>query len=165
MAGFRWSAPPTSSLQIMSSTELNPASVGLANNANTPATATYDFSSISPTAYRQLYALFHATVTFGTAPTANTQLQLFLLPSIRDNGTTFPDGGSAILPAGNLLVASFFVRNVNTVQQISGGAMPILLPPFPCRFVLRNNGTGQALANSPATAHRVDVNFFSSESF
>ena len=106
---FRFTAPATSPLAIMGSTELNPASTGLANNTNTPVTATIDFTT---TSYRALYAMFNMTVTFGTAPTANTQLQLFALPSL-DDGTTFPDGSASITPSGTLLIASFLLIFIN----------------------------------------------------
>lgn len=93
-----------------------------------------------------LYADFVLSVTFGVAPTANTTVDLYLLPSI-DGGTTYADAVVAATPAKSMLVGSFYCRNVATAQVMTLANVPI---PEKFKMMVVNN-SGQAMAASGNT--------------
>lgn len=85
------------------------------------------------------------SVTFGSAPTANTAVALWLL-AVQD-GTNAEDGGSSVTPAR---APDFYfpVRAVSTAQIITmRGSMPWgkVVP------LLKNDGTGQSFASGGNT--------------
>ncbi len=123
-------------LTTILSTELN----SLANGSNSAASTAVDNSS-----NLDLYADFLLTVTFGTAPSAGTTCDLYVMPSL--DGTTYADGGSSVIPAKNLYVGSFYVRNVTTAQVMA--LNNILIPQY-FKLVIVNN-TGQTMAASGNT--------------
>ena len=84
-------------------------------------------------------------VTFGTAPTANTSFCVWLLREI--DGTNYEDGGTSVTPTRppDLI---FTVRAVTTAQRI---VQECDLPPGSPRALIRNDGTGQAIASSGNT--------------
>jgi hypothetical protein len=84
-------------------------------------------------------------VTFGTNPTANTSFCCWLLREV--DGTNYEDGGASVTPTRppDLI---FTVRAVTTAQRILAVCD---LPPGTVKALLRNDGTGQAIAASGNT--------------
>lgn len=114
-------------------------------NSLATATATVASSTVDNSTNLDLYMDLLLQVTFGTAPTANTTCDLYIQPSL-DN-TTFADTVVAATPAKNLLIGSFYVRNVNTAQAMT--LNNILIPQY-FKLVLINN-TGQTMAATSNT--------------
>lgn len=56
-------------------------------------------------------------ITFATAPTADSLILLYLLPSI-DGGVNYVDGGPTVAPGGESFIGAFTVKNVTTQQRI-----------------------------------------------
>lgn len=94
-----------------------------------------------------LWADLELAVTFGTAPTANTVIELYLLPSI-DGGTTYPDGSSSVDPQAALYVGGFVVRAVTTAQVLV--VRGIVLPPGFYKYLVKNT-TNRAFPASGST--------------
>lgn len=94
-----------------------------------------------------VFADLFLAVTFASAPTADSMVELFVLPSI-DGGTTYPDGSASIEPQTYLYVGGFTVRAVTTAQvrMLRG----IALPPGKYKYLVRNN-TNQAFPASGST--------------
>ncbi len=84
-------------------------------------------------------------VTFGTAPTANTCLLVWFLSEV--DGTNYEDGGTSVTPA-RIPDAIIQLRAVTTAQRI---IVPCTLPPGTFKALLKNDGTGQAMAASGNT--------------
>ena len=78
----------TQALTNVLTTELNT----LTNNSYCTAGGAVD-----NTTNLDLFADFQCNVTFGTAPTTGTTLDLFLVPSL--DGTNYADGGGAVAPS------------------------------------------------------------------
>lgn len=114
----------------------------MANNANVLG------SAISLTSGEPGYQRCEAelVVTFPSAPTANTAFCCWLLREV--DGTNYEDGGTSVTPTRppDLI---FTVRAVTTAQRIIQECdMP---PSSAFRALLRNDGTGQAIASSGNT--------------
>jgi hypothetical protein len=86
------------------------------------------------------------TVTFASAPTVNTPIDIYLIPAI--DGTNYLDSGT---PARNLWVGCFLVQAVTTAQRLGSRGIP--LPPGLFKYVLRN-GTNQAFPASGSVMPR-----------
>jgi hypothetical protein len=84
-------------------------------------------------------------VTFGTNPTANTAFSVWLLREI--DGTNYEDGGTSVTPTRPPDMF-FTVRAVTTAQRIIAICD---LPPGAPKVLIRNDGTGQAIASSGNT--------------
>jgi len=84
-------------------------------------------------------------VTYGTAPTANTACVVWLLREI--DGTNYEDGSNTVTPSRNPDLV-FPLRAVTTAQRI---VVTGDLPPGSFVALLRNDGTGQAMAASGNT--------------
>ncbi len=84
-------------------------------------------------------------VTFGTNPTANTSFCAWLLKEI--DGTNYEDGGASVTPT-RVPDLIFTVRAVTTAQRIIAECD---LPPGNFHVLIRNDGTGQAIASSGNT--------------
>ena len=84
-------------------------------------------------------------VTFGTNPTANTAFSVWLLREI--DGTNYEDGGTSVTPTRPPDMI-FTVRAVTTAQRIIAVCD---LPPGAPKALIRNDGTGQAIASSGNT--------------
>jgi hypothetical protein len=84
-------------------------------------------------------------VTYGTAPTANTACVVWLLREV--DGTNYEDGSSTVTPSRNPDLV-FPLRAVTTAQRI---VVTGDLPPGSFVALLRNDGTGQAMAASGNT--------------
>jgi hypothetical protein len=91
-----------------------------------------------------LWADLELSVDFVSAPTANTVIELYLVPSI-DGGTTYADGSSSIVPQAALYVGGFVVRNTTALQIMV--IRSIVLPPGFYKWLIQNT-TNQAF---PAT--------------
>ena len=121
-------------------TELN----ALANNAYTAASAEQDNST-----NHDLLADFELSVTFGTNPTVNSTMDLYIV--IAMDGTVYGDGGGAVAPAPTYWRGCFPLRAVTTIQHIALEGVP--LPPEKWKAIILNNTTGQALG---ATGHTLE---------
>ena len=95
----------------------------------------------------ELFADLELKVTFATAPTAGTVVELYLLPSI-DGGTTYPDGSTSILPQSSLYVGGFAVRAVTTAQTMV--IRGVALPPGSYKYLVQNT-TDKAFPASGST--------------
>jgi hypothetical protein len=84
-------------------------------------------------------------VTYGSAPTANTAVSVWLLGS--QDGTNYEDGDASTTPA-KLPTCVFPLRAVTTAQRI---IRRVALPWGLMKAVLKNDGTGQAMAASGNT--------------
>lgn len=104
--------------QTVLSTELN----ALANNAGAISTTAFDNATVLAL---WLFGDFELNVTFAAAPSANTFIDMYLLPSL--NGTTFNDGtsGASALGVASNFIGSFPIRNVVTAQQLT---LPVSAP-------------------------------------
>lgn len=104
-------------------------------------------AALDNTTNLDLWADFELKVTFGTAPTLNSIVELYVLPSV-DAGTTYPDGSGSVLPAPPLYAAGFPVRAVTTAQVIV--VRGIALPPGLFKVLVQNT-TAQAFPASGST--------------
>lgn len=113
----------------------------MANNTNVLGSAT-TLTTGEP-GYRLCEA--ELVVTFGSAPTANTAFCCWLLREV--DGTNYEDGGTSVTPTRppDLI---FTVRAVTTAQRLIAVCD---LPPGTVKALLRNDGTGQAIASSGNT--------------
>lgn len=84
-------------------------------------------------------------VTYGSAPTANTGVTLWILASA--DGTTYEDGDASTTPA-RLPETVFPLRAVTSAQRI---IRRVALPPGKLKFLVKNDGTGQDIAASGNT--------------
>lgn len=128
-------------LQTLMTTELN----SLANNALVVSSVAGASGVITLTSSGYPQALCELVVTFGTAPTANTTVNIWFLTDA--DGTNFEDGSSSVTPTRNPDVI-FVVRAVNTAQRIQKLCR---LPVGTFKVLALNNGTGQAFAASANT--------------
>lgn len=92
-------------------------------------------------------------VTYGSAPTANTGVTVWLLGS--QDGTNYEDGDASTTPA-RLPDAVFPLRAVTTAQRI---IRRVSLPHGLMKALLLNDGTGQAMAASGNTLKIRPVTF------
>lgn len=107
-------------------------------------------SAIDNSANLDLFDDLELDVTFASAPTANTVVELYLLPSL-DGGTTYADGSTAILPQSSLYVGGFAVRAVTTAQVMF--LRGVALPPGFFKYLVQNT-TNQAFPVSGSTLER-----------
>lgn len=131
-------------LQTMLSTELN----SIATNAGAISTTAFDNSL---TANLWLFGDFELVVTFATAPTANTTVDLYLLSSL--DATNYGDA-TTIAPAIGIpshFIGAFPLRNITTAQRILLPTIaPIRLPPTLIKLQAINR-SGQAFPASGST--------------
>lgn len=99
-----------------------------------------------------LFADLELKVTFASAPTAGTVVELYLLPSI--DGTVYPDGSASILPQSSLYVGGFAVRAVTTAQVMV--LRGVALPPGSFKLLVQNT-TNVAF---PATGSTLRMNTY-----
>lgn len=130
---------------------------GLSAEFNALANASYTAagSTIDNSTNLDLYADFLLQVTFGSAPTAGSTVDLYLVPS--PDNTTFADGGGAVAPASALKVGSFQLRAVTTAQAVV--IFNVLIPQY--FKLVAFNGSGQAF---PASGSTVKYRTFSLQS-
>jgi hypothetical protein len=87
-----------------------------------------------------LLAELELVVTYGTAPTANTGVSVWLLRSV--DGTNTEDGSSSVTPARAPDVV-FPLRAVTTAQRI---VRRVVIPPGNWTPLAKNDGVGVAMA-------------------
>lgn len=107
-------------------------------------------SAIDNSSTLDLFDDLQLNVTFASAPTAGTVVELYLLPSI-DGGTDYPDGSTSVLPQSSLFVAGFAVRAVTTAQKMV--VRGVALPPGLFKYLIQNT-TNQAFPASGSTLER-----------
>jgi hypothetical protein len=145
MAVSKWiaSARGTSGLISILTTELN----ALANNAGVVTAVVENSTSLDQ------YADFELVVTYGTAPTADTTVDLYIVRTI--DGTNYEDA-TATRPTPEF-VGSFVLDNVTTAQRkIVRGVM---LPPISFKLLIVNKA-GQAMA---ATGNTLRGDFYNQQ--
>ena len=96
-----------------------------------------------------LYGAFQVDVTFGTGPTADTTLDLYLVPAL--DGTNYADGSTTVA-AQNNAVGGYTMRAVTTEQRLT--IWGILLPPCKFKMQLFNN-TNQGMPASGSTVKMI----------
>jgi hypothetical protein len=133
--------PTVKDIRGTATTALSTGLNSLANNALVASSA-ITLSTGEP-GYQRCEA--ELVVTYGTAPTANTACVVWLLREI--DGTNYEDGGSTVTPSRNPDLV-FPLRAVTTAQRI---VVTGDLPPGSFVALLRNDGTGQAMAASGNT--------------
>lgn len=128
-------------IQTVMSTELN----SLANASLAVSSVAGSGGLITLASVGYPLALAELVVTFGTAPVANSTINVWFLTAA--DGTNLEDGSSSVIPPRNPDVF-FPVRTVNTTQRL---AKPCKLPVTPFKVLLQNNSTGQAMASAGNT--------------
>jgi hypothetical protein len=136
-------------LTTVLSTELN----ALAATTGKAISAALNNGTVNPDWNLNLFADLELAVDFVTGPTAGTVVELYLLPSI-DDGTTYPDGSTSILPQASLYVGGFAVRNTTAAQVMVLRGIP--LPPGYYKYLVQNT-TNQAF---PATGSTLRQNVY-----
>jgi hypothetical protein len=106
-------------------------------------------TAIDNTDNEDLFDNLELAVDFVTAPTANSIVEVYLLPSI--DGTVYPDGSASILPQSSLYVGGFAVRNTTAAQVMS--LRGVALPPGFFKYLLQNT-TNQAFPATGSTLRR-----------
>jgi len=133
--------PTVKDVRGTATTALSTGLNSLANNALVASSA-ITLSTGEP-GYQRCEA--EIVVTYGTAPTANTACVVWLLREV--DGTNYEDGSSTVTPSRNPDLV-FPLRAVTTAQRI---VVTGDLPPGSFVALLRNDGTGQAMAASGNT--------------
>lgn len=99
-----------------------------------------------------VFGLFELTIKFGTAPTANTTINIWFLNAI--DGSNYEDGSSSVTPQRNPDLV-FPLRNVNTTQRITKTArLPLSGTVTP---LVLNNGSGQTTSTTPSPLNTLKV--------
>jgi len=119
------------------STELN----SLANNARA--------ISAAITGGQELWDDLELAVTYGTAPTAGSVVEIYLIPSV--DGTNYVDGDATIVPPFSYLVGYFPLRAVTSAQRI--GLRGVVLTPGLWKYLV-SNLAGQSMAATGNTMKR-----------
>lgn len=152
MATIKWEA---GSPQTLLSTGLNSLATTQSELGGTP----YDNAT-----NLYLYGVFELLVTFGTGPTANNPIDLYLVPSV--DGTNYVDGtdGASPISQQQYFAGSFYVRNVTSAQRLylGGPGAPYLIPLPPLLFKPQIvNRAGQTFAASGNTLIMVPYRYSS----
>lgn len=106
-------------------------------------------SALDNTAMLALFDDLELNVTFASAPTAGTVVELYVVPSI--DGTNYADGSTSVLPQSSLYVGGFAVRAVTTAQRMH--IRGVTLPPGLFKYAVQNT-TNQAFPASGSTLVR-----------
>jgi len=125
------------SITTIADTELN----GLTNN-----TGVLGKEYVNSTGL-YIRGLFQLSVTWGSAPTVDTEVRLYLAKSLDD--TNYEDGSATIMQANNF-VGSFIVRAVTTAQVMTLRGLQgewTELPPTKFKPILYN-ASGQAFPST-----------------
>lgn len=117
-------------------TELN----GLANGAAALSAAIENGTELD------LYADWELTVTFGSAPSANGKIDLYMARTLDE--VNYEDGGAGPILPQNGHLGSFLVRAVTTAQRLVVPHPPhLFLPPKDFKVLIVND-SGQAFPAS-----------------
>lgn len=137
---------PYRGVSLVMSTELN----ALGASSGKAISAAIDNYVPNPAPYLDLFDNLELAVDFVAAPTAGSVIELYLLPSI-DDGTTYPDGSTSILPQSSLYVGGFAVRAVTSAQVMV--LRGVALPPGTFKYLIQNT-TNQAFPATGSTLRR-----------
>lgn len=92
------------------------------------------------------FAVAELAVTFGTSPTANALIDLYMTPA--PDGTNYSDGSADATPPAAEYVGSFQVNASTSAQKLTTGRFELL----PCKVkFFAVNRTGQAFPASGST--------------
>jgi hypothetical protein len=128
----------------MMSSELN----SLANNTGVAqATGTNAAYNNAASGNRAPYGDFELRVTYGTAPTAGTLIDLYIIPYGSDGTNSVTASLTALPPT--LYAGSFVVQAITTAQVLFLNRIQLPDDYFTC--ALYNNATGQAFPSSGST--------------
>ena len=108
-------------------------------------------SAIDNSANLDLFDNLELAVDFVAAPTAGTVVEVYLLSSVDDTGTVYPDGSTSILPQSSLYVGGFVVRNTTAAQVMV--LRGVSLPPGFFKYLIQNT-TNQAFPATGSTLRR-----------
>ena len=138
-------------ITTVASTELN----SLANNAGALG-AEYDNAT-----NQYLFGLFELNVTFGSAPTAGSTVDLYIIPA--PDGTNYDDavtGASGYAPA-SAYAGGCPLRAVTTAQKVPLGlGVQGLVQLPPCKFkIFILNKSGQAFPASGSTVKMIPTRY------
>lgn len=125
------------------SSQLTTGLNSLANNA-LAISAAFD-NTVGSTGDGYMLCDLELVVTYGTNPTANTAVSVWFLLS--QDGTNYEDGGTGTTPARAPDVV-FPLLVSTSAQRI---IRRVMLPWGLIKFLLKNDGTGQAMAASGNT--------------
>ena len=120
---FGWAAPEA--IQNALTTELN----ALANGSYTAASAAIDNEA---GLYQFMDVWLHLV---SLTPVAGQAIGLYLLPSL-DSGTTYQDGGAAVVPPAESVIWAFSLTATATAKERVG--VNILIPPLKFKLVVGN---------------------------
>jgi hypothetical protein len=134
---LKWKADAITTLL---STELN--ALGSGGTGSALGTAYNNASSLN------LWGDFWLSVTFGVAPTADTTVDLYIVPAT--DGSNYNDGGTSTQPV-NFYRGSWSLRAVTAHSLTIHGVM---LPPVPFKIFIVN-GSNQAFPGSGSTVQMV----------
>ena len=112
-----------------SSTAILTTDLAITNNTSSIIDYEVDFR-------KNVGGMIQAQITFATAPTENTAIDVYVLPSITSEGTF--DGYSQ---GRNIYLGSIRVANTTSAQILSISINNIVIPYG--KIALYNNGTGQ----------------------
>jgi hypothetical protein len=134
-------------IQTALSTELD----SLANNSLVLS------SAITLTSAGYVMGQIELTVTFGSTPTQSRACPVWFLTDI--DGTDYEIGDSSVTPARipDLILP---ILPITTIQRITRRG--IALPPGTFKVLLKNDGTGQAMASSGNTLKILPYTYVSS---
>lgn len=96
-----------------------------------------------------LYVDLELLITYGTAPTNDSAIEVYIVASV-DDGSNYEDGSTTgpVVPK-NGLVGSFRLRNVTTAQRII--MRGVIVPPGNHKYMIVSKTTGQTAAASGNT--------------
>jgi hypothetical protein len=107
--------------------------------------------AIDNSANLDLFDDLELRVAFAVAPTVDTVIECYLLPSVDD--TNYPEGSSSLLPSPTYYVGGFLVKAITTAQTMV--LRGIALPPGFYKYHLQNTtnkafpATGSTLRRNP----------------
>jgi hypothetical protein len=135
-------------------TVLNSELSSLANNTLSGLSGSGTGVVLDNTTNADLFGNFEALLTFGTAPTVQTTLDLYAVPSL--DGTNYAQIANAPPTEASYLVGSFTVEATTSAQRIAfvGWNIP---GPYKFKFALHNNGTGQTLTSGTVKVQTYSV--------
>lgn len=135
-----------SKTQYLLGSQTTVLSTGLNSLANNSLAISSEYDNTeSATGDGYLLVDIELVVTYGSNPTANTACSIWILQS--QDGTNFEDGGASLTPA-RIPDVVLPLRAVTTEQRI---IKRVVLPQGKLKILLKNDGTGQAMASSGNT--------------
>jgi hypothetical protein len=131
-----WQTAPTSRGNVLS-TELNTLANGSRTNGGTVVDNSVNLDK---------YGWFELGVTFGSAPSADGYIALYLIPAM--DGTNYADGSSTVAPGADTWIINISLNATTNAQNKQVG--PVALPPSKFKIIAENR-SGQAFPSSGST--------------